>query len=185
MKNINFRAWDKNKKQMVTNFVMAPTSPTWAPMTLEHSNDLTNLQKYIEEGLGIIDDKIKMALLSFVTSDYTMIDWSNYYGIDNYEVMMQIPYNDQNNNALFENDIIVIGKQNLNMSQIVFDLDKFSLKIMDYNLRDRMNKHGICNNEGILYDGLPGNLKTQYSPWRLVGNIFEGVNPELLLSKDE
>ncbi len=64
MRELKFRAWDKEKKTMVEDFVIAHTSPTWGAFPVEYPCDeVTAVLKQFQDPMG----------------DYTLTDWSNYY----------------------------------------------------------------------------------------------------------
>lgn len=37
---LKFRAWDSYNKKMTTDFILAPTSPDWAPFPIEQPDDI-------------------------------------------------------------------------------------------------------------------------------------------------
>jgi len=52
MREIKFRAWDKRKREMTTNFVMAPTSPDWSPFPIEKAELIEKAQKEVRARYG-------------------------------------------------------------------------------------------------------------------------------------
>jgi len=91
-----FRAWDKKRKIFTNQFVLAPTSPTWGAFPIENP-----------------DEKLVMDLRSFderqgtfVYSDFTLTDWSNYYGLDEYVVLRYSSWKDRNGADICQGDIL-------------------------------------------------------------------------------
>lgn len=107
-RSFKFRAWDKNKKEMITNFVFAPTFPDWSGFPIERVEWLEKYQQIIGEKLGTIDDDYKLKLLEFVTSDYSLIDWANWYGINNYIITQFTGFLDINEKEIYEHDIVKV-----------------------------------------------------------------------------
>ncbi|MFA5174680.1 MAG: YopX family protein [Candidatus Pacearchaeota archaeon] len=159
MKNLKFRAWDKQEKKMITNFVLAPTSPEWNGFPIVQSTELYEYVQIVQEKIGVINEDWKDILLGFTLGDYTLIDWANWYGIDNYIVMQYTGHKDQNNIELYEGDIIEYYdymNDNIKLTYIKWyeDTCRFDTDF-GYNL------------DIILTD-----------KFKIIGNIYE--NPELI-----
>lgn len=92
---IKFRAWDKYRKAMVTDFVMAPTSPDWAPFPIENSEEANKLLNDLDRKNG-----------DPFGGDYTLTDWGNYYGIENLIVMQFTGLLDKHGKEIYEKDLI-------------------------------------------------------------------------------
>ncbi len=72
MKEIKFRAWDKQENKMVGSFILAPTSPHWSAFPIETPDDM------LKHDLRVYDLRHGDEL----HGDYSLVDWSNYYGIN-------------------------------------------------------------------------------------------------------
>ena len=96
MRQIKFRAWDVERKQMVTDFVLAPTAPTWSAHLIRENEELSK----------IIHDYFlsKGDILS--SNSYTVLDWSDYYGISNYKIMQFTGLYDCEGTPIYEGDIV-------------------------------------------------------------------------------
>lgn len=92
---LKFRAWDKHQRIMVTNFVIAPTSPSWAPFVIRKSEEANKL-------LNELDHKNGDPLGGF----YTTTDWGDYYAINEYTIMQFTGLRDDLGNDLYEGDVI-------------------------------------------------------------------------------
>ena len=53
MKEFRFKAWDKNKNEMIANFTIAPTQPNWGAFPIEHVEWLSEYQRIINDKIGI------------------------------------------------------------------------------------------------------------------------------------
>ena len=156
MNDLKFKAWDKEKKIMVTDFVLAPTSPTWGAFPIEHSEKLEEYQKIIRDKIGIIDTDDKFNTLGFVSSDYTLTDWANYYGLENYIILQYIGLKDKNGKEIFEGDIVQL-------------LDIKNYKVL-LRTEVKWSKQGLNFNIWPEHD--------ENKVWEIIGNIYE--NPELV-----
>jgi len=92
MRELKFRAWDKEAHKMRTDFVLAPTSPDWGAFPIQHSTELEKIQEILHKAFAL-DPELRQKvdpdgyILSYTTSDYTYTDWANYYGLMHFEVM--------------------------------------------------------------------------------------------------
>jgi hypothetical protein len=141
MREIKFRAWDKEQNKMLDKFVLAPTSPSWGGFPIEEPDDqlLSELIKY------------DMRHGDPLGGQYTLIDWSNYYGLSNYILMQYTGLKDKNGKEIYEGDIVDVTK-----------CDGIPHKLFE-----------IKWDKGGFYP-----LTLYYLECQVIGNIYE--NPELL-----
>lgn len=139
-----FRAWDKVQKKMVTNFMLGPTSPTWSPHIIRGSEkpDLDSL----------LDDYFHQEIIG---GNYTVTDWSDFYGIDNLIVLQWTGLFDKKGVEIFEGDLVKMIDE---VCKIIYNNCTASF--------DFMYAGGDCESLEDIED------------IEVIGNIFE--NPELL-----
>ncbi len=147
---LKFRAWDSYNKKMTTDFILAPTSPDWAPFPIEQPDDRARKNlKEMEKRKGYI----------IPCGDYTLTDWSNYYGIKYYKVMQWTGVLDIDGNEIYEGDIV--RNEYGEIGIITFQNGAFvSVYIKPYDWDEMQPYDGILNNQLI------------------IGNIYE--NPEII-----
>lgn len=118
--DLKLKAWDKRKKEMVTNFVLAPTSPTWSGFPIETPQQIEDLIMAIHHewtpGQNISPD-LWAKVFEFISCDYTYTDWANMYGGENYEILLYSGMSDDKNEEIFEQDIL---KTNIGNCQVIF-----------------------------------------------------------------
>ena len=99
MKTLKFRAWDKEKKiMMYDGFSLNPRKLDGFPMGLDCVTHIIENPTKEVESLLHRDDQ---------WADYTLTDWTNWYGIDNLEVMQFTGYTDHNGVDIYEGDIVI------------------------------------------------------------------------------
>ncbi|MDD5338443.1 MAG: YopX family protein [Dehalococcoidales bacterium] len=169
MREIKFRAWDKEQKKMLyKDFCIIPTSPTWGATPIEYPDQiqLSRINRIMEQ--------------EPIPSDYTLIDWSNYYGLTNYLVLQYTGLKDKD---WYESDLLLVPDvvsdttyppidppcDFNHISEIVFKEGSFGVMIKEHG--DIFNT-GFWSFERIITE--VGTLDEVIK----VGNIYE--NPELL-----
>ena len=158
-----FRAWDKHSNKMLYNkFILAPTTPDWSPHTMD--NELR------EEIQKLYKKKFKGdPIASYVVP--SVIDWSNYYGIDNLEIMQYVGLKDKNDKRIFEGDIVKFKD---------FTSDKFILNqeaeiaVVEWYNAGFVPRDFETNHKGGRYIHFWDMLEDI----EVIGNIYE--NPELI-----
>lgn len=156
---IKFRAWDTEAHKMVTDFVIAPTSPTWGAFPIEQP-----------------DEQLRSALTAYEYrhdngplaghGDYTLVDWSNYYGLMNYKLMQFIGVLDQNGKQIYEGDIIRC---------------KYMRKTALYSIGE-LDAYGVAAQMIIPYTGYYLYAHIAHKDTAIViGNVYE--TPELISSE--
>jgi uncharacterized phage protein (TIGR01671 family) len=144
-----FKAWDKRNKKWVKDFVIA-------------YNGIVQISEDIGD-----DIKTKEALEERdPVGDWSLIDWTNWRGIEDYDVIQWIGQVDKFGNEIYEGDILSIGK----------DSQKWLVEEIGSLERDGSD-YGICmspkgNGDNYLID------KDFLSKCEVVGNILE--NSDLL-----
>lgn len=152
---LKFRAWDSYRKKIVTNFVLAPTSPTWAAFPIEQPDDKAHENlKEMELRKGY----------DFPCGDYTLTDWSNFYGIEHYKVMQFSGLKDKNDREIYEGDIV----DNVYIEGIQYPkgIVKFDSGCFVLVTKDKHIKYEPC-----LYEAWKEYIE-------VIGNIYE--NPEIM-----
>ena len=109
-----FRAWDKKQKQMVTNFVIAPTSPGWSAFNFDSSlsDEIEKIYK------NLCGDTLAWA------GDYSVIDWGNWHGIEEYVIMQFTGLLDKHGNQVFEGDVLKLFHK-YDQTEDIFHLSDF------------------------------------------------------------
>ena len=94
-----YRAWDKIRKKMMYNFVLAPTSPTWGAFNYcgEEKFDVSIQPKVLKK----IPKDLRL-LVGY--GDYGVFDWADFTGLHDYEVMMCTMHKDLKGNEVWEGD---------------------------------------------------------------------------------
>lgn len=180
---LQFRVWDKHKNKMLySNFVIRHGNPP--NMDPEYVESMLKIGQRIEDqDTGImgaeplqtpismeINDKIT-ELMNDYAGTWSLIDWSNWYGLDNYKVMQCTGFRDEKSNLIWEDDVLI-------------DKDGIQDKIQWLNgcfvwngcpLQD----YKLCTDNSEHFGGNSRDLK-------IIGNIYEGTyNPEETERVDE
>lgn len=145
---LKFRAWDNKFNKMVYDFILAPTSPDWSAFPIEQPDDITrkDLRK-MEERKGYL----------FPCGDYTLTDWSNYYGIEYYKVMQFTGVKDKNDKEIYECDIVKCNDYPLSTLELIGEIVFVN---QAFKIRTVLGDWSFVNNPEV------------------IGNIYE--NPELV-----
>jgi uncharacterized phage protein (TIGR01671 family) len=159
-REIKFRAWDKFRKKMVNKFILAPTSPGWGAFNY-HSNE--ELNKHISDWYRP---------LNFKFGDYSVFDWSDFYGLVEYEIMQYTGLK-ATNGDIYEGDIVQIYR-------IFHDTMETKKKEKWFVRPVEINVLGV-NFGKLTYRSLVQNCDD--IDFKIIGNIYE--NPELLNHKPD
>ena len=89
---MKFRGWDKNKKEFITNFCISSNGNT----EIVRSSD--KLAKIINEHYTSLGDDM--------WGDYAIIDYTDWYGINDVDVMRSTESLDKNQKEIFESDYV-------------------------------------------------------------------------------
>jgi len=156
-----FRAWDKKQKQMVTNFVIAPTSPGWSAFNFDSSlsDEIEKIYK------NLCGDTLAWA------GDYSVIDWGNWYGIEEYAIMQFTGLLDKNGNQVFEGDIVESVSELINISTNKptgrFKTERFEVRWEE----DKARWGRFAKGKFALLYGLE--KKSLLEWYTVIGNIYE------------
>jgi len=153
VRDIKFRAWDKNKKEMITHFALIPTEPGWSGTPIEQPT------KEVCEELFRYDS----------LADYTLIDWSNWYGIINFIIMQYTGLKDKNGLGIFEGDLLRSWEDE---EWWIYGIVTYS----DYN-----GAYFLADKEGFITDWDMADEPSEWDKFEVIGNLYE--NPELLEGK--
>ena len=122
---MKFRVWDKAKEEMLyNNFMIRSGFDNQGAEPLEIPTIEVNTQ--IQKLMG--DD----------TAEYGLIDFSNFYGLRNYKVMISTGLNDKNDKEIFQDDYI-----RLNGEKYLVDFTQGGFRLVSYEaipLLEMMNK---------------------------------------------
>lgn len=140
-RQIKFRAWDSVRKMMVSDFVIAPTCPNWsAHLVRDTPVELQNILDNYYQSKGHIFGGV-----------YTVLDWSDYYGISNYEIMQFRGLYDCENKEVYEGDILEIWIENIKQDNL-YTVQKLEELYFELNRNDSYHR---------------------FTQVKVIGNIFE------------
>lgn len=159
MKTIKFRAWDKKLKKMLPDTDFGIYNGTSYPIEMiwEMNEWWEKAKKEYGNRLSF-ETTVDRFMANFITSDWALMDFANYKGIDDYVVMQFTGLTDKNGVEIYEGDVV---HDEMYTYKIYWD---------DEDCGSRMEANGDGE---ILY-------LSDYEPSSLIiyGNIHE--NPELI-----
>lgn len=180
---LQFRVWDKSTKRMLySNFVIRHGNPPC--MDPDFVKSMLRVGQQIEQSetgtMGAeplqtpksmeINDKIT-ELMDDYAATWSLIDWSNWYGLDFYEVMQVTGFHDKDGNLIWEDDVLVNEDGIQDRIQWLNGCYVWNgCPLQDYKL---------CTDNSEHFGGNSRDLK-------IIGNVYEGTyNPEETVRIDE
>lgn len=100
------RVWDKKKEQYTRNFALVTLANDLVAFPLEDSKEIARVQKIIRDNLSKLTPEDNLNIMPFYTSDYSLIDFANYYGIENYQIEYCSEVHSMEGRYFYENDVV-------------------------------------------------------------------------------
>ena len=148
MREIKFRAWDKEKKEMTNDFSLSyVSSGNWLAFPHEWPDDK------LEKALRLYDE----------TGHFGLIDYSNWYGIEEYEIMQYTGLKDKNGKEIYCDDIVAASfyKEPPTKYCVVWNPKRAGFSLQEFDQE---------------FGGYPFDVHGLHDI-KIIGNIYE--NPEI------
>lgn len=113
MSRLQFRVWDKEKQEMLYDgFIVRHNNDNVMPWEKKHPHlahtpkQWDNYEAEPLEHLSYVKNTFIGNLMGDPTSSYSLIDWSNWYGQENFVTMQATCFHDKNGEVIWEGDLL-------------------------------------------------------------------------------
>lgn len=113
MSRLQFRVWDKEKQEMLYDgFIVRHNNDNVMPWEKKHPHlahtpkQWDNYEAEPLEQLSYVQNNFVGKIMGDPASSYSLIDWSNWYGQENYVTMQATCFHDKNGQVIWEGDLL-------------------------------------------------------------------------------